>query len=69
MFSYCSNLPWVRVHFTTWDLNSTYSSEWGGWLNEAGTNVSPIFYKPSSLTIPSPRDGGSVPDNWTVENY
>lgn len=68
MFSYCSNLPWVKVHFTTWDINSTYSSEWGGWLINAGTNVSPIFYKPVDLIIPSPRDGSSVPTNWQVVN-
>ena len=57
MFAKCYYLPWVKVHFTTWDRTSTYGTEYRGWLNNAGTSaVNPTFYKPTSLPVSSGVD-------------
>lgn len=72
MFANCSNIPWVKVHFTTWDTNSTdgeNGGDYGGWLEGAGINVvNPVFYKPSNLTVPF-RDIQTVPTNWTIVDF
>ena len=59
MFSNCSKLKEVRVHFTSWHEIATAE-----WLN----NVSPTgtFYKPSAL--PEEYGVSRIPTGWTVVN-
>lgn len=75
MFANCGMLPWLKVHFTSWDTNSTDGDDGddnGGWLYLGDVNniyENKVFYKPTSLTV-SDREDKTVPyDYWTIQDY
>lgn len=59
MFSRCTKLNNIKVHFTSWVENAT-----NNWV--AGVSSSGTFYKPSAL--PTKFGDSYIPPGWTVVN-
>ena len=59
MFSMCSNLTSIKVHFKEWITN-----QWVGSVAPSGT-----FYKPADLYTPSSWSTSTYPRGWTVVDF
>lgn len=63
MFSGCSSLQSITVHFTDWGDGGAYFTE--GWVEGVAENG--IFRCPA--TLPEIRGISYIPDGWTIERF